>query len=102
MAATRFITLHPNRGKTIAQIIGERTDYVKNPDKTDGGELISAYECVPETVSMDFLLSKKKYENIKDERRRNVLAYHIRQSFKPGEITPELANKIGYKLVIRI
>jgi len=30
-----------------------------------------------------------------------VLAYQIRQSFKPGEITPEEANKIGYKLAMR-
>ncbi|MEG2530080.1 MAG: relaxase/mobilization nuclease domain-containing protein [Anaerovoracaceae bacterium] len=26
------------------------------------------------------------------------MAYQIRQAFKPGETTPELANKIGYKL----
>ncbi len=27
-----------------------------------------------------------------------MIAYHLRQSFKPGEITPEPANKIGYAL----
>ncbi|MDR0491013.1 MAG: relaxase/mobilization nuclease domain-containing protein [Oscillospiraceae bacterium] len=30
-----------------------------------------------------------------------MLAYHIRVSYKPGEITPELANKLGYELAIR-
>jgi hypothetical protein len=49
------------------------------------------------------LLSKRQYANItgRDENNKNVLAYHLRQSFKPGEITPELANKIGYKLAMK-
>ena len=31
-----------------------------------------------------------------------LIAHHLRQSFKPGEITPELANKIGYDLAISL
>ena len=34
-------------------------------------------------------------------RKNNVIAYQIRQSFKPGEITPEEANKVGYELAMR-
>lgn len=30
-----------------------------------------------------------------------MIAYQIRQSFKPGEITPEEANKVGYEAVMR-
>ncbi len=30
-----------------------------------------------------------------------MILYQIRQSFKPGEITPELANKIGYELALK-
>lgn len=30
-----------------------------------------------------------------------MLAYHIRQSFKPGEITPEEANLVGQELALR-
>lgn len=30
-----------------------------------------------------------------------MIAYQIRQSFKPGEVTPELANRIGYELGMR-
>ncbi|HCC35228.1 MAG TPA: relaxase [Ruminococcaceae bacterium] len=37
----------------------------------------------------------------RDQGRHNVLAYHICQAFKPGEITPELANKLGYELAMR-
>lgn len=31
----------------------------------------------------------------------DVIAYQIRQSFKPGEITPEEANAIGYELAMK-
>nr|WP_325182281.1 relaxase/mobilization nuclease domain-containing protein [uncultured Oscillibacter sp.] len=31
-----------------------------------------------------------------------MIAYHLRQSFKPGEITPEPANKIGYDLAMSL
>ena len=45
MATTRIISMHVNQGKTIADCLASRIDYSKNPDKTQGGELISAYEC---------------------------------------------------------
>ena len=32
---------------------------------------------------------------------RDVLCCQIRQSFLPGEITPEDANRIGYELAMR-
>ena len=35
MAATRVITMHISKGKTVAQCLADRTDYAKNPDKTD-------------------------------------------------------------------
>lgn len=48
------------------------------------------------------MLSKKLYEQITGRRQKsNVIAYQIRQSFKPGEITAEEANKIGYELASR-
>ena len=34
-------------------------------------------------------------------RKNDVVAYHMRQSFKPGEITPEEANRLGYELAMR-
>jgi hypothetical protein len=36
MATTRFISMHIGKGKTIAASIKDRTDYAKNPNKTDG------------------------------------------------------------------
>lgn len=101
MATTRHFTRHVNAGETIAEAIKDCTDYGKNPDKTRGGDLISAYECDPATVDAEFLLSKSKYKAItgrEQKRDENILCYQIRQSFLPGEVTPEEANRIGYEL----
>ncbi len=102
MAATRLIALHVNKGKTIAQTLSDRTDYSKNEEKTEGGKYISSYACDARTVDEEFLLSKRQYEHMTGRRQEhNVIAYQIRQSFKPGEVTPEEANRIGYELGMR-
>ena len=102
MATTRIISMHVNQGKTIADCLTDRIDYSKNPDKTQGGELISAYECDPKTADAEFLYSKRQYQTITGrEQRHNVIAYQVRQSFKPGEITPEEANRVGYEFAER-
>ena len=99
MATTRIISMHINKGKTIAQCLKARVDYVKNPDKTEQGELISSYACAPETADQEFLLCRNAYiANTGRHIRNEVIAYQVRQSFKPGEVTPEEANKIGYEL----
>jgi hypothetical protein len=83
--------------------LDERTEYVKDYDKTESGEYIAAFECDERTVDTDFLLSKRLYEQQtgRDQGRNDVIAYHIRQSFKPGEITPQQALDIGYDLALR-
>lgn len=94
--------MHRNHGKTIAQCLADRTEYATNPDKTNGGEFISSYACDPATVDAEFLLSKREYNVITGRTQKSdVIAYQLRQSFKPGEITPEEANKIGYELALR-
>ena len=102
MATSRLMSLHVNKGKTIAQTISDRTNYAGNPDKTRQGELVTGYACNPRTVDTEFYLSKKEYFNQTGRTQKNdVLAYHLRQAFKPGEITPEEANRIGYELALR-
>ena len=102
MATTRLIPMHINKGKTIAQCLTDRTEYSKNPAKTNGGELVRAYECDPEIVDAQFLFSKREYKaNTGRDQENNIIAYQIRQSFKPGEVSPEEANRIGYDLATR-
>ncbi len=104
MATTRLMPLHTGKGRTVAEALGRTTNYVKNPEKTDGGELVSAYQCNPAIVDQEFLFSKRQYASItgRNQKEHDVIAYHLRQSFKPGEITPELANKIGYDLAMSL
>ena len=102
LAATRLIALHQHKGKSIAACLKDRTDYAQNPDKTEKGELVSSYQCSPLTVDEEFMLTKKLYEQTTGRSQKsNVIAYQIRQSFRPGEITAEDANHIGYELASR-
>ena len=48
------------------------------------------------------MLTKKLYEQATGRSQKsNVIAYQIRQSFRPGEITAEEANQVGYELASR-
>lgn len=77
--------------------------YAKNPDKTADGEFISAYECDPATVDAEFLAAKRIYaDRTGRSQQSDVIAYQVRQSFRPGEITSEEANKIGYEFAMRL
>lgn len=54
------------------------------------------------TVDEEFMLQKRQYYQITGRSQKDdVIAYQIRQSFKPGEVTPEEANKIGQELALR-
>jgi len=102
MAAVRLIALHATRGRSVARSLGARTDYAKNPEKTEKGELVTAYGCDPMTVDEEFMLQKRLYAQVTGKyQNRDVIAYQIRQSFKPGEITPEEANRLGHELALR-
>lgn len=102
MPATRLIAIHVNKGKTVAQCLADRTDYSQNAAKTNDGEFISSYECDPKTADEEFLLSKRQYQHITGrQQKNNIIAYQISQSFKPGEITPEEANQVGYETAMR-
>ena len=102
MATTRLIPMHQNKGKSISQCLTDRTEYAKNPDKTADGEFISAYECDSATVDAEFLAAKRIYaDRTGRSQQSDVIAYQMRQSFRPGEVTPEEANKIGYEFAMR-
>ena len=102
LAATRLIPMRKNKGKSIGACLHNHTSYVQNPDKTEQGELVSSYQCSPLTVDEEFLLTKRLYEQTTGRSQKSdVIAYQVRQSFKPGEVTPEEANRIGYEFAER-
>ena len=102
MARVWIKPLHINKGKSIAQTLADRTDYAENPDKTNKGLYVTGYACDPRSADEEFLISKREYlyNTGRDQGSRNVLAYHICQSFKPGETDAATANEIGYKLAL--
>ena len=102
MAATRLIALHKSKYRSVRQCLEARIEYAINPEKTDSGTFVSAYECDPRTAAEEFMLTKRLYHKRTGlDADANVIAYQIRQSFKPGEITPEEANRLGYETAMR-
>ena len=103
MATTRLMPLHTGKGRTVGQAISDILDYSKNPQKTDNGRLITSWQCDSRIADTEFLFTKNQYIQ-KTGRVRgedDVIAYHLRQSFVPGEITPEEANRLGCELAKR-
>ena len=103
MATTRIMPLHIGKGRTESQAVSDIIDYVENPQKTDNGRLITGYGCDSRTADAEFLLAKRQYIAATGRVRGSddVIAYHVRQSFKPGEITPEEANRLGVEFAKR-
>lgn len=104
MATTRLMPLHIGKGRDISTAIADIIDYVENPQKTDFGKFIYGYECDTRIADAEFLLSKRQYFNQtgRSQGADDVIAYHLRQAFKPGEVTPEEANQIGRELALKL
>ena len=89
MAATKLIAMHQ------ISVSGKRMPIPIPGEKTDEGKYISSYQCNPELVDLEFAQAKKEYlHKTWRQPKGDVIAYQIRQSFKPGEITPEEAHTI--------
>lgn len=67
-------------------------NYVLNKEKTNE-RIVSGKDCTPFNAAKEMNATKKLYD------KADGRSYcHIIQSFKPGEITPEKAHKIGLEL----
>lgn len=66
-------------------------DYAANPDKTEQRIFESVVNCTTVETAFDEMMATKRKYGKEDK----VLAYHYIQSFKPDEVTPELAHSIG-------
>jgi len=103
MATTRIMPLHTGKGRTKSQAVSDIIDYVSNPQKTDNGRLVTGFACDSRVADAEFLLAKREYISTTGRVRGadDVLACHVRQSFVPGEITPEEANRLGVEFAKR-
>jgi len=104
MAVSDLLPRKAMGSKTRGQTLHDRLKYDQKEEKTKDGELVSSYMCSPETAAEEFEMGKLLYETATGRSQpqgRNIIAYRIIQSFKPGEITPEEANKLGYELAMK-
>ena len=81
----------------IRTTLGKAVKYICNEHKTDEKVLITSFGCAPETVEYDF-----KFSLLKTKDRGKNLAYHLIQSFAPGETTGEEAHRISRELADRL
>lgn len=68
-------------------------EYVQADYKTEKRLFVTGINCNSEDAYNQMLITKKNYNKT-----GGILGYHIIQSFKEGEVTPELAHKIGIEM----
>ena len=85
----------------IKSTVGKAIKYICNEQKTDHNVLISSYGCGVQSAEFDFkfLLGKNQSSGPNSEPN---LAYHLIQSFAPGEVTGEEAHTISQELAARL
>lgn len=64
-----------------------------NKDKTEEFFFVSGINCEVDTALQQMIQTKKIFNKTK-----GILGFHGYQSFKEGEVTPEIAHEIGIKL----
>ena len=79
--------------KPIKSTLSKALDYIQNPDKTDGKTLVFSFGCSYETADIEF-----EYTLSQARQKGNNLAFHLIQSFEPGEVDCEKAHTIGKQL----
>ena len=77
-------------------------NYIKNPDKTKGGTLITGINCSSEFAAYEMQVNNNKFNIIEDDSSRTC--YHGYQSFDPKEknLTPEEVHRMGVELMKRL
>ncbi len=104
MAISNIFARKTMRNRTRRQSMADRHDYDQKAEKTQDGELVSSFMCSPETAAEEFEISKQLYHQITGRSQspdHDVIVYRVIQSFKPGEVSPEEANRIGYELAMK-
>ena len=105
--ATTFITgITVRPGRTQLKTAEDSIYYIENPKKTRNGELVSTFRCSPKSAPLEMLHEQSLYEQATGRKviqeyagkKKSYMLMTIRQSFAPGEVTPEQAHRIGCEL----
>ena len=81
----------------IKATVSGAINYICNEDKTDSSLLISYFGTTPKTAANDFKFTLSHTDSSDPNK-----AFHLIQSFAPGEVSAEEAHKIGEELADRL
>lgn len=85
-------TKNENEGGNF-ESIEKLLTYATNPDKTEKLFYTTGINCKVDNAVKEMQFIKKLYG-----KEKGILAFHGYQSFKEGEVTPEVAHEIGVRL----
>ena len=68
-------------------------NYAMQDYKTEKQHYVSGINCDPDMAKQQMTETKRRFDKLD-----GIIAFHAYQSFSPGEVTPELAHKIGVEL----
>ena len=81
----------------IKATVSGAVNYICNDDKTDSSLLISYFGTTPESAANDFKFTLSHTDSSDPNK-----AFHLIQSFAPGEVSATEAHKIGEELADRL
>ena len=88
---SRFMKLNADHIRFVLDSLAENTAPVRNMKQY----LLAMLYNAPTTMNLYYERTTGRSQ------KSDVIAYQVRQSFKPGEVTPEEANRIGYEFAER-
>ena len=81
----------------IKATVQKALKYICNLEKTDGQILIDSFACGIETAHYDFMDALSKSSGVGDKQ-----AFHLIQSFAPGEVDFDTAHQVGIELADKL
>ena len=88
-----YITNPAKTSKDLYQDLHDTIDYSKTKNMQEEQLYISTINCNKDSAYEDMIFIKKRFSKLD-----GILGFHAIQSFKEGEVTPEIAHEIGVKL----
>ena len=105
MAYTKIIVIRGRLDKCLSYAVNEEktyletaVDYALDRGKTERVCFETAINCGRDTAYQDMMQTARRW----GKQNRVRKGYHVIQSFRPGEVTPEQAHTIGVELAQRL
>ena len=86
-------TANPKYTEADLQAMVDVMEYATNKDKTEQRYFVTGVNCDPTTARDEMMIAKAQWNDESE-----IICYHGFQSFKHGEVTPEVAHEVGVKL----